>query len=899
MPFFADREESRDTTAGTAPVGVLFAFYPIDGLFYDAETASPPFAYHSAPTAFYETRPLLLQALATEAATRAQELTAAGGVADAVRVQDQVFSRLFPQFLGNDDPLGFLFVAYAREERKDGGLDFSFRFREEAFLKRLFAFVQLSCLYPTEWALPPAQRLDQLARELEGRTAEESWVLSWQPQGNEDDDLAGLYPKAPPAWLSNIAQPRAKRRRFLDDPVADALDFYGSAAGIVDLVVPLVDASEGKPHCAGFLRINCVRGVGDGGAFKALFATFDDHFRECSRALAQALRALERISSLPGVPMEHHKALRDLRLLVCDAIVTELVDAFQPASRAVAGPNSLGLARLQIARQVARLMSLPTETGPASNGDDPEAVLLAAEQELERFKQVLGDRSGWPEVLLVSVWTYSERPLIQAIEGTGGPSGAAEMIWADPGLSQFLAVLTDYALTLPSESNPLKDWHRLLTGHRHENLGGVPTVISPSNSVAELAMRTQSQSDGFFVDTELRPRRAYARGPAVITWRRGRFPRATAFRAIPGRLTSALERDLRSQAGDLRFAEPARASSSLGPPLAASSLIDCLQGLLSDRSERSELLRILTPVIETMRGNAAREFASYVVAPLDSDLETRHAVVASAGPSDSALLALRDLTVRTALHTANQVFLAEVKTARLILQKTQHALFVPTSATRQRLEDASEEWLTRDLPPSTLAALQQVRSEMRRLTAFCRVVQVLQGGVKADDWAGSTQLETELEDLSNDYYFKMKGVEIHIERQGVSRKVCGPARTWQLILYILLKNAAEAAERVGGKRVNIKITSPPDHQTRDTQVEIENLSPLLDPIDIQEAQAALSGEKKYFRSKKPDGMGLGLATVGELFAILRAQRQVHITASLRQLGDEGRVSVSFQIGGGT
>lgn len=584
LPLFEPESWGRAAgpSSGTAahPLGVLFCFLPLDGLFLfgrgdrAGKSKVVPFVRRFRAIALAHRRELLL-ALNWEAAESRRPPDGGREKLTEHATIDWIGKRLLPDQVEPNEPLGVLCLL-AVEKVGDKEASAMVRLREQTLVNRIFELLQLSSIYPERWAPPSAKCLDRLREHAEQSTTIGP-LLVWHRHGGRNTDLRHFYPpRTFDRDLQSVIQaldtvtPLADEgdRGQLCRRLEKALELNSPGDRVIDLLLPVaVEPHDGR-RCRGVVRIKCLRpfseSATDTGPFHRLYNTVrGDAGRRWAECFARLLACFEDQISKRDLPLGRWKLYCDLRTVFCDAVAWRLTQVFRPAGRGITETSRMGLvldaARLAEAALAENLDSGHAHGSPVFAGfaDRMNACHLM----LEDFCRTLDGAArlgGLPDVVLVSVWLTAGRFVITLDSSTAAPA-LDELLLEDHGLRDLLRTLAER----PDEDTRGK--FIPLSGYTHVPQTGsdadVPRVRPPA-----LVRNPGSPAGSGQVgpSLEYQVRRGADGGPRVLTlrshgrswettWEERRFPEPVAVHFVSGSIERNLFADLcRPGAFDLR-----------------------------------------------------------------------------------------------------------------------------------------------------------------------------------------------------------------------------------------------------------------------------------------------------------------------------------------------------------
>lgn len=669
-PVFADagllptvEYGSQDPTRDD-PLGVLFAFFPIDGVFHSddgGQATELPFVNDTlslmgqyAPTLAYH---LTLEAFA--ARTRLARKAAIGSPADSLnsraataleQISALVLADLVPNSGPADDAAGFI-LAITDERTEFSSIQS--RIRDRTFFDRLFQLLQLACLYPREW-LPGAA--DALRRLSSARAIRESWQPVWLGQDREDAaQFAQFYPKA----LRIPERTRAARSRlsrsslresFLGELYRDTLDLYGAGHQVVDLAVPLMDDSA---NLAGYIRINCRVLSWDSAAIiahQSLYSWVIGHLFQMCQSIAAILCHLDNaLSSVKGsnpesmgVDLGILKSLVDFRYVLCQLAALHLAQCLSPLPAESPGPVPL--------REIVTFASRILE--PMFPG---LAALL--EGLLDSLDSLSAPACVIPPVLLISVWSTAPHFVIASHNAVDQASRAPDLdqiFLSDSGLPQLMSYLVSYVGGRPSVEINIGSKGRY--EHRLAQdpvvLPVIPDILAEEGAgFLELWVRRSGKAG--HVRSRLS---APSQWMIEIDWEPDASPLPIAYALCPG---------VGSLSAFAEFSLPIDNKSSrlvLSRPEDAGDLRESLQQVLklagifrSTRSSSGCVVRLEVLPFPEVPGEDLGPTLSFGTPSMPRSQPRHLALLTLAlGPEPEWLWTLRDVALRNALRTAEQ-----------------------------------------------------------------------------------------------------------------------------------------------------------------------------------------------------------------------------------------------------
>jgi hypothetical protein len=707
-PTLVDQGESASSSERPAALGIVFAFFPVDGLFVDAHNARTTFVAAAAEV-FRQFRRELLMALEVEAESVLVDITTPYDVTEGGQSFVRPDHLLYPEY---DDPLGFL-LAGVRESGHTGNASLRIAFREAALFERLFKYLQVGCLCPTQWASAPARRMGSWASMIESGEALLHMPL-WQGQGYESaTDLHRYHSGAHGGWvnhLERVSSPPAASERFLDseDGINGALSLYGDIGNVVDLVIPLSEDASGSPVCGGFVRVNCVCNSDEPESpFQALHRLFTRSFGVCSAKLSLLIRKLE--PRLEAATLAQIKSARDLRFSIAEAIAEELADCLIASGRA--GKTHLDL------------ISHVVKVAPIEASETLSILVEEIEASFRAFGEAVRESApnSLPEVLAVSVWLNTDRALLDPPDS----SAAAEILWRDPGLPRFLSTLAEFLLRNPADHS---EWSWALSAQQQATICDSQVLISPSLQIESLATRWLDEG---VIELELRASESKC---IQLRFRKGRFPRAEAFRFSNGLLSRLVSERLSNVPG-----------MSDGSP----DYVD----LISKTKVGS--LNVFESLISAMQGHRAKYEGWRVVQP-HRDYGRRFFAYAEP-TSNVGVERLRKRAFKAICANASQYLQrerdVEYSNTRIMLKKTTHALRSPATRELNYANERMTAWKDANLDKDILEDLLRLRGALSLVKRFCEVMIFLRES-KDDAFRRKAELHCLCQELSEEYYFR-------------------------------------------------------------------------------------------------------------------------------------------------
>lgn len=562
LPLF-DTEEQEDTEIsskgtdptrgrGPAPIGVLFCFLPLDGLFcFDDGTRirESPFVRRFQKAVISKRQELLL-ALKLEAASRVHHQPP--NVVPHVRpgedtTIDSMARTLLPDQVEPDEPLGFLMLLVA-ETATDGKCVNLVRMREQTFVNRLFELLQLGSLYPATWAPTSAWILDCLRIEVEHASRTDP-NLVWDWHGGKDDDLHQFYPPEIFAHetLRDIAckldsarrdrasleEQRLSTEHRLTRKLRKGLELHSPGTKVIDLLMPIIEQDQDRRRCRGLIRIKCRRhssgdDTEDVDPFRRLYTLFYEHCSPWVDSFARFLGELETQIAATNISLGTWKVYCDLRTVFCDAVAWRLTQVFQSQENRVSDESGR--------------MSL-VETATELENHRLAKIMNRCRRDLESFCgniEAKRQSLALPEIMLVSVWLTSERYAIAQDTASNDDLRIDEILMGDHGLRDLLRTLVDRDPNSPGSGFLSLKEHQPV---RQKNQS-VPSIRPPAflgDSTETLSYMARAEPGGLGVSLKLKSNSR----EWTTQWMRTRFPEPTAVHFVAGAIELNLFADLR------------------------------------------------------------------------------------------------------------------------------------------------------------------------------------------------------------------------------------------------------------------------------------------------------------------------------------------------------------------
>jgi hypothetical protein len=910
-PVFDDARDG----GSTGVAGVLVAFFPIDGALQPADESK----FNALRRVFWtHTERIsnqLLLALENEALSTFLEPTGIASSARARRTasgsleRGLAAERLVSATAG--DPVARPIGYFAATELDAEGSHLSVL--DQPFVALLLRSYRLAALDPTRLGMPSADTMQVLFSGVRPAWHKGILIPRWQCQGAEVDlHGAGFYSPE----LQELARPLTsheiqhglsrqrftRARRRLSSPILDQVSranrLYRSDEIGVDLVIPL--ARRDAANWAGVVRINCLRTEEHDSSLAALASTMSSStaLGELSETVASLLaeisRALGTVSEVEDV-----KRLRDMRFIVAQSLAEGLAECFCPAlDRALA---SYPFSRLALARQTASILV----------GKQAERALADLPKLLSSFAAELqSNPTPRPRIPMVTVWRMDSRPLVAASEGTL----LDELLIADPGLYQTVTFLTEVitrrpGLTLSTSSDGS---YTRVDEPGLQNLM-LPPVANPFGP-GFLELRFSHERRGV---VQLRVASDDGRELATAECSIGSYPeplalavgeRAAVFGALAEHAspTPTVYAEL-GQVADRADAAPLTIEMfrAMCPVTAACRPFDVLCELaeLLQSSESEALVRVAR-IESPLSDSGESPFAAPRTQRARADQLPASALLAalSLGEEGSSLANIRHRWLERVqterLLVAQTEALAAASLLRRFGRLVSHYVHVPLAS----LITSYDRELMKPLHLRNSDLAEAARRMYGSLVLVRYVTSTIRQHSGSDDDSLASQPPattlgwTDLDELLSLLdpgrsgsvlgEFASAGARIVCSYPaGKSLRVHGDFGRWAIVLFTLLKNALEAALQARGSRdPSVNVTLVPEHNAVVGDVmlylrmSISNPCDDADPRVLAIMQECLGARRTSAppNARKPDSMGLGLATAGRILRDLEVSRRFEL-----------------------
>lgn len=401
----------------TLPVGVVFAFFPVDGLFLTPLLVEAPFVGKFRDVVLSH-RSDLLAALDGESWMASHGVLARSSFTPKIATVapdplDRVLDEILPLRPRVDEPLGIL-VALALDGNATKSRLTHVRLREHAVVDQAHRVRSLSSLHPDGWGRDEVGRIQQAAKQAEA--APTPSTLS--PPKVSDNSSPGFSFDAVRANMASL---------FSGDDLLVPLVAGGRCYAVLR-VTPSAQAATDVPSVLSSLELD----FGARGPFAELLL-----------AVAQLLEGFDRAEALQNLTPEQTKTLEDLRYAMCDGIVARFI------RRSGEGPEAA--ARSSIALLATAFLSAD---GGVDQGPWRDAVIrLTADAEHFDDLTISSELTAvFDRIALVSLWLMTKHWVIDSLPPHQSDALAQLLLEEDPGLAQVLAYLHRFAnLLVPAE----------------------------------------------------------------------------------------------------------------------------------------------------------------------------------------------------------------------------------------------------------------------------------------------------------------------------------------------------------------------------------------------------------------------------------------------------------------
>jgi len=901
--------------------GVLVAFFPIDGALQPEDARKFDALRRVFWTHTERISNQLLLALENEALSTFLEPTGSATSARAQRTasgsleRGLAADRLVSATAG--DPIARPIGYFAAAELDAEGSHLSVL--DQPFVALLLRSYRLAALDPTRLGVPSADTMQVLFSGA--RPAWHNGVLipRWQRQGVEEDlQGPGFYSPelqelarpltAHEIQLGLLRQRIARSGPRVSSPILDQVSranrLYRSEESGVDLVIPL--ALRNADRWAGVVRINCLRTDAHGSSLAALASTVSSSaaLGELSETAATLLTEISRALSVAG-EIEDIKRLRDTRFIVAQSLAEGLAECFSPAlDRAL---SSYPFSRLALARHSAALLI----------GKQAERALAELPKLLNLFAlELQSNHTPRPRIPMVTVWRMDSRPLMAAAEG----SLLDELLIADPGLYQTITFLTEVmarrpGLTLATASDG--SYARVHEPGLHNLV--LPPVANPFGpGFLKLRFTHQhgavqlqvSQDDGRELATAECSIGSY---PEPLSWAVGE--RAVVFGALAEHAspTPTVYAEL-EQVADRADAAPLTIDMfrAMCPVTAACQPFDVLCELaeLLQSSESEALVRVAR-IESPLTDSGESPFAAPRVQGARAEELPASALLAalSLGEEGSSLANIRHRWLERVqterLLVAQTEALAAASLLRRFGRLVSHYVHVPlasliTSYERELMKPLHVR--NSDLAEAarrmygSLVLVRYVTSTIRQHSGSDEDSLASQPPATTLGWTDLDELLALLDPSRGGSVlgeFASAGARVICKYPaGKSLRVHGDFGRWAIVLFTLLKNALEAALQArGGRDPSVNVTLIPEHNAAAGDVMLYLRMSISNPCDDADPRVLAIMQECFGarrtsappNSRKPDSMGLGLATAGRILRDLEVSRRFELHADGSQV----------------
>lgn len=274
------------------------------------------------------------------------------------------------------------------------------------------------------------------------------------------------------------------------------------------------------------------------------------------------------------------------------------------------------------------------------------------------------------------------------------------------------------------------------------------------------------------------------------------------------------------------------------------------------------------------------------------------------GEQDVLRLAERILQTMTRTVLAySRLASEELEHVRDVLLRTKHALFNPAVVAEGLLNRVAQSWGSAAGLEAARPDFETARSTVGALRRFCNVIDLLYrrsrvpGPLKKGTAEWPPLVSTAVGMLPRPDGSRLRVAD---EVVGEPREVIGNCDGWELVFWLLIKNAAEAAERVVTDSalpfVTVQLSydepDPGALRTPRAHLHISNPCGHIDERRLFEMQEAFMGRANRITpdGSKPASMGLGLATVGQML------NELGVGAQRRLWADANTFHVEIQVG---
>lgn len=457
VPLFSD------DPADNAVLGVVFAFFPADGLFLIDSSLAMPFV-STFGDLVSRARPDILHALRTEAwvshfHTGRSEDRASADQREGSEIE-ATLDLVLPDPPPPDDLVGAVATWIAVVSPGDQ-VKTHFRFREQSAVERMLTDELQDSAFPGRWTTPAFDELRRI-------------VTSYKRGGDRV------------LWLWPVESAQNHSRRMLSCP---------------ELVVLLttredVQNEQAAEKVQAVLSLACPAGcpMDESSRLKDLLerASGDASGEDLSgplRVIAETLHAFreieDRVKQDAGRPTEGMRAVDDLRYSLCDELLDQLASALRGERRSASSGETAAI--------VVRLLS-HLAAGDEQQVEKLKGYMKDAGDAIGRLCQGITaarrdtEQGPLDDVALLSLWLVGPRWVVTQA-GDQDERALKEVLYrTDPGFQQVLSFLLQYGATLGSRSEEYKNWLFDQTSMEITyvsptddliNTGGDPVVIPP------------------------------------------------------------------------------------------------------------------------------------------------------------------------------------------------------------------------------------------------------------------------------------------------------------------------------------------------------------------------------------------------------------------------------------